>query len=86
MMPTLAPGDYMITTKARSLRPGFVILVEHPKYGTIVKRIISVEDGQLSLEGDGADSTSTEAMGLINSTDVLGRVRWAVTPKGFKRI
>ena len=80
------PGDYMIVTKARSLRPGFVILVDHPKYGLIVKRIKSVEDAQLSLEGDGAESTSTEALGLVSLSAVKGRVRWAVTPKGLKRL
>ena len=71
MTPTLMPGDYMIITKARSLRPGFVILVEHPKYGSIVKRIKSIEDGQLSLEGDGVDSTSTEAMGIVNLLSLI---------------
>ena len=86
MAPTLMPGDYMIVTKARSLRPGFVILVDHPKYGLIVKRIKSVEDAQLSLEGDGAESTATEALGLVNLSAVKGRVRWAVTPKGLKRL
>ena len=86
MTPTLMPGDYMIITKARSLRQGFVILVEHPKYGSIVKRIKSIEDGQLSLEGDGVDSTSTEAMGIVNLSAVRGRIGWAITPKGLKRV
>jgi len=27
MRPTLLPGDYIIITKARSLRPGFVVLI-----------------------------------------------------------
>ena len=86
MSPTLAPGDYMIVTRARTIRPGFVVLVDHPKYGSIVKRVKSVEGGQLSLEGDGAESTSTEAMGLIGLSAVKGRVRWAITPKGLKRV
>ena len=86
MSPTLAPGDYMIVTKARAFRPGFVVLVDHPKYGSIVKRVKSVEDGQLNLEGDGAKSTSTEAMGLVSPAAVEGRIRWAITPKGIKRI
>lgn len=86
MTPTLQPGDYMIITKARVLRPGFVVLVDHPKYGSIVKRVKFVEGGQLSLEGDGAESTSTEAMGLIGLSAVKGRVRWAITPKGLKRV
>ena len=87
MAPTLMPGDYMIIIKARTLRPGFVVLVDHPKYGTIVKRVKSIENDEISLEGDGPDSTSTEAMGSIHVKAVRGRVRWAITaPNGFKRI
>lgn len=81
MAPTLAPGDYMIITKARALRPGFVVLVEHPKYGTIVKRVKSVEDGVIRLEGDGPESTSTDAMGQVSLYAVKGRARWAIKPK-----
>ena len=86
MSPTLAPGDYMIVTKARALRPGFVVLVNHPKYGLIVKRISSVDEDFISLAGDGPDSTTTDAMGQVSLTAVQGRIRWAITPKGFKRI
>ena len=82
MAPTLAAGDYMIITKARALRPGFVVLVDHPKYGSIVKRVRSIEDSLISLEGDGPESTATEDMGLVNLAAVKGRVRWAVRPQG----
>lgn len=85
MTPALTAGDYMIITKAWTLRPGFVVLVDHPKYGTIVKRVKSLENDEISLEGDGPDSTTTDAMGLVDIKVVRGRVRWAVTPKGIKR-
>jgi phage repressor protein C with HTH and peptisase S24 domain len=86
MAPTLASGDYMILTKTRSLRPGFVVLVDHPKYGLIVKRVKGLDQNQLTLEGDAAGSTSTEAMGRVDLSKVKGRVRWAITPKGLKRL
>jgi len=76
----------MIVTKARALRPGFVVLVDHPKYGLIVKRISSVDEDFISLAGDGPDSTTTDAMGQVSLTAVQGRICWAITPKGFKRI
>ena len=86
MSPTLAPGDYMIVTKARAIRPGFVVLLDHPKYGRIVKRISSVNENLISLAGDGPNSTASDAMGQVSLTAVQGRIHWAITPKGIRRI
>ena len=86
MAPTLAPGDYMIVTKARAIRPGFVVLANHPKYGIIVKRVATVSQQSVTLSGDGSESTSTEALGKIPIANIKGRVRLAITPKGLKRI
>lgn len=86
MAPTLAPGDYILVTKARVIRSGFVVLVDHPKYGVIVKRVTAVSDRSVTLQGDGLESTSAEALGEIALANVLGRVRLAITPKGLKRL
>lgn len=86
MHPTFAPGDYLICTKARSLRSGFVVVVDHSELGTIVKRIKSIEAGKILLVGDGAGSTSTETIGAISCLDIKGRVRLAITSKGIRRI
>jgi len=83
MRPTLAPGDYILVTKARALRAGFIVLVDHPKYGTIVKRVKSVSDTVVYLEGDGPASTTSEDLGAIPLALVKGRARWAVSPKGL---
>lgn len=85
MAPTLMPGDYLIATKARAIRSGFVVLVDHPKYGTIVKRVASVSDTFVTLEGDDPDSTSTEDMGQVDPENIRGRVRLAITPQGPRR-
>ena len=84
MRPTLAPGDYLILTKARAIRAGFVVLVDHPEYGRIVKRVKSVTGTSMTLEGDGPGSTASEDMGDVPLHLIKGRARWAVTPKGFK--
>jgi len=86
MTPALSPGDYIIFTKARALRPGFVVLADHPKYGSIIKRVRSVQADGVILEGDGPDSTTSEAMGLLAIDRIRGRARLAVSPKGLKRI
>lgn len=85
MRPTLVPGDYMIIIKARALRPGFVVLVDHPEYGVIVKRVVSVSGATLRLVGDGHVTTETADMGDVAVSQVMGRVRWAVKPGWFKR-
>ena len=89
MRPTLAPGDYLILTKAHTPRAGFVVLVDHPKYGAIVKRVKSVSDDTFILEGDNNDeSTSSEDIGDVPLELVRGRARWAVTPGkiGLKKL
>lgn len=86
MTPALSPGDYVFFTKARTLRPGFVVLVDHPKYGSIIKRIKTVERNGVSLQGDSAESTSSEAMGLVIASAIKGRARFVITPKGLKRL
>jgi len=86
MEPTLAPGDYMIITKARAIRAGFVVLVDHPKYGQIVKRVKSITNGILTLEGDSPESTASEDMGAVPVNLVKGRARWAVTQTKLKSL
>lgn len=86
MAPTLAPGNYLILTKARTFRSGFVVLVDHPKYGRIIKRISSVTDSFVRLEGDGVDSTSSDDMGDVSLSHIKGKALWAITPKGLKSL
>lgn len=86
MRPTLVPGDYMIVTKARALHPGFVVLVNHPEFGSIVKRVKSITGDTLRLEGDGHVTTSTREMGDVSRSHVVGRVRWKIKPGRFRWI
>lgn len=85
MRPTLLPGDYIIVTKARSLQPGFVVLVAHSEFGVIIKRVKSVNKDYLRLEGDGHVTSTTQEMGNVPLSDVIGRARWAIKPGWFKR-
>jgi len=86
MEPTLVSGDYLICTKARALRPGFVVLAAHSKYGVIVKRVRSIVEDSVRLEGDSSESTPTEDLGKIPRRLVTHRARLAVTPRGVKRL
>lgn len=63
MAPTFASGDYVLGVRpffASSLRVGQVVVIEHPQYGKIVKRIQSISaSGGLSLSGDGGASVAS---------------------------
>lgn len=85
MRPTLTPGDYIIVTKARSLRPGFVVLVDHSEFGVIIKRVQSINKDSLRLEGDGHVTSSTLEIGNVPLSRVVGRARWAIKPGWLKR-
>ena len=86
MAPTFVDGDYLLITKARPIRSGFVVLVNHPKLGLIVKRVLSVTNTSVCLEGDGHHSTSLHSMKDVALENLKGRVRLAITPKGLKRL
>lgn len=84
MLPTLRDGDFVVVVAAwidRRCRVGDVVVVDHPTFGRIVKRVAARDGaGRLGLAGDGPDSTSREALGWVSARALLGRVRWHVTP------
>ena len=86
MEPSLQSGDYLILTKARSLRPGFIIALMHPRLGRMVKRITHIEGDEIYIAGDNRESTTAERLGVICVSDVLGRARWVITPRGMRRL
>ena len=88
MRPALEPGDWAIAVSAARIRPGHVVLVEHPERPGVemVKRVIAgpggpAPDGQemgigcLWVQGDASErSTDSRVFGPIRRQDVLGRV------------
>ena len=76
MLPTLASGDFVIASQLFfSLRPGDLVVVHHPSYRRIVKRISRVsKDKQLWLVGDHASSVLPEEMGWIDAKKVHAKV------------
>lgn len=76
MSPTLHHGDYVITrTYLLALRVGDVVVVQHPQFDIIIKRIAAILPHGLTLQGDNLEaSTSSECMGLVSNTRVLGKV------------
>ncbi|WP_344797406.1 nickel-type superoxide dismutase maturation protease [Litoribacillus peritrichatus] len=80
MFPTLNQGDFVIASLwFRRLMPNQLVIVKHPIYGTLVKRIQSVQpnDG-FTLCGDNPESVSSEKMGLVKRQQIIGKVIYSV--------
>lgn len=76
MMPCLANGDYVLSLKRRSsYRIGDIVIVQHPEWGKLVKRISSCRHDAVLLKGENPEaSLSSERMGWQSTDHIIGRV------------
>lgn len=78
MAPTLLPGDLLVVERRsyerREPRPGEVVLAADPRDAgrELVKRVVAVRGGRVTLHGDGAASTDSRSFGDLP----LGAVQW----------
>ena len=80
MQPRLQPGAYALFGPFRTLRVGDIVLVEHPRYGRIVKAIHRIDTQNLELIGLSEDSTPTQDLGQVSVDAVLGRLIFSIQP------
>ena len=80
MKPTLKPGDQVLvdvkTHLRRPLRPSEIVLFRQPA-GTLlmVKRILSIEQGAIHVQGDNqSESSDSRHFGLVPIDNVIGVV------------
>ena len=86
MQPYLNKGDYIVAlnrffSKKLRLKVGQVVIVEHPRLGVSVKRIAAIQNDKFELIGDGADTSSTADMGLIDKSQLLGKLLFRIKAK-----
>ncbi|SEF86181.1 S24/S26 family peptidase [Marinobacterium lutimaris] len=76
MSPGMMPGDFAaaLNWPASLYRPGQRVLVQHPAFGLIIKRLDAVEEGVVWLSGDSPLSSTREAMGCQPLSALRGRV------------
>jgi nickel-type superoxide dismutase maturation protease len=100
MAPTLAPGDRVLAAAARALRPGEVVVLEHPDRPglEVVKRVTRVAgdpapDGrvlgpdEIWVEGDNLESsTDSRHFGAVSRGRVRGRVLLVYWPPARRRV
>jgi signal peptidase I len=74
-------GDYVVISGLglKKVRPGDVVVFQHPDYGRLIKRVESLEAcGRLCVRGDDIDSVDSRRFGPIPRSSVIGRVLWIV--------
>ncbi len=80
MLPTLTAGDYVIASRLFfKPRKNQLVVVDHPVYSRIVKRITEVCDKRgFYLSGENTSSVSSEKMGWIHKSQILARVLFSI--------
>ncbi|HBR98531.1 MAG TPA: peptidase S24 [Gammaproteobacteria bacterium] len=80
MSPGLQSGDFVVALTAFCrARLGRLLVVRHPQYGIIVKRVIGIDaDDACWLGSDHEAGVSSERMGRVLSDHIVGRVIWRI--------
>ncbi|HLA94930.1 MAG TPA: nickel-type superoxide dismutase maturation protease [Pyrinomonadaceae bacterium] len=78
MEPTLKSGDRVLVDPKAPIRPGDIVLTDHPFKSSIrlIKRLVSIEaDGRIFLAGDNAaESSDSRIFGVISRKHLVGKV------------
>jgi len=80
MLPHLDDGDYVIVSRwGINISIGNVVVVEHPIYHRIIKRVVEVcPNGKLWLSGENKQSVSSEQIGWVQPETVIGKVLFRI--------
>jgi nickel-type superoxide dismutase maturation protease len=81
MSPTLEAGDWALAVRPFRIRPGDVVVLEHPDRPglELVKRVVRVAAGEptdraIWVEGDAGRSTDSRSFGAVPRASIRGRV------------
>ncbi|MGH9045106.1 MAG: nickel-type superoxide dismutase maturation protease [Acidimicrobiales bacterium] len=84
MVPTLQPGDRLIVTRVRRIRPGALVLVDDPRPGSdrlLIKRVSGQRGRLVEVLGDNpSSSTDTRAFGALRRSAIVGSVLYRYAP------
>jgi nickel-type superoxide dismutase maturation protease len=83
LAPRYRDGDFVVISglAIKRIRPGDVIVFDHPEYGRLMKRVEGIEScGHLRVRGDDIDSVDSRRFGPVPRSSLLGRVIWHIKP------
>jgi phage repressor protein C with HTH and peptisase S24 domain len=88
MKPIFRDGDFAIVCKYRRPKIKDVVLVRHPEYGLIVKRLIHQDqsDNAAYLAGDNPLTISSYHMGKLSSDAIIGVVYICISKTIISRV
>jgi nickel-type superoxide dismutase maturation protease len=84
LTPEYDQGDYVIVTTLsfvlRALKSGDIVVFNHPVYGTMIKRIQSIDPQtrELFVIGTHPQSTDSRTFGTIPQSWLFGKVLWHI--------
>ncbi len=74
MSPLLPADSYAVFRTPKRIVVGDIILADHDRYGRIIKRVRALQPDGVALEGISPQSTSPEALGVVPSRNILGKL------------
>ncbi|MBL4853289.1 MAG: S24/S26 family peptidase [Robiginitomaculum sp.] len=86
MSPTLNDGDYVLTIKPRSLRAGFIYVVEHGDLGRIIKRLDRTQNDRYYFKGDNPKSTPGTVIGPVTAPRITARALLKISKRGIGKL
>jgi hypothetical protein len=92
LLPEYREGDFVLASKIPFLfRPplvGDVVVLSHPAYGTLIKRISHVDhtSGVIEVRGTFAGSIDSEMFGPVPVRSLLGKVLLHISQPGKKAV
>ena len=74
MLPVLCDGQYVLASSAIKPKVDKLVVLDHPAYGVMVKRVTQLNDKHLLLCGENEQSLSSEQIGWLDIVMVKGVV------------
>jgi nickel-type superoxide dismutase maturation protease len=87
LFPLIQEGDFVTVFKIPFFlwrifpyRPGDIIVIKHPHYGTLIKKIewCSPDGNQYYVVGNHPESTDSRTFGLVAREWLSGKVIWQI--------
>ncbi|MBU2870593.1 nickel-type superoxide dismutase maturation protease [Colwellia sp. E2M01] len=89
MAPAIPAGCFILAARwlmIFKVKEGQTMVINHPKYGVIVKTVAMVDkNGFVWSRGGNNNSLSVEQLGPVYKHQILGRVIRVFTPKAIDR-
>ena len=80
LSPEYKDGDFVVSSKIpiffNHIRPGDVVIFGHKEYGVMIKQVGWLKNGgeRIFVIGTGSNSIDSRGFGLINKSDLIGKV------------